>query len=86
MSKCQNSQNSLKHIIHLLNILGLLSVERISLNKAKNFKFSWVSKKTLFSILLIIAGFIQVFIFIFNGVHKLLLSKIGKLIVHCLQW
>lgn len=74
----KNTKNSLKTIITFLNIFGLLSVEGILSDSIKPLRFSIKSRKAFFSILLIIATFIQLTIFLVNGLHKLLSHKIGN--------
>lgn len=79
MSK--STQSSLKAMTILLNVLGLLSVQGLQSHKVKTLKFRWMAKKTAFSIFLTITTSVQLIIFAYNGVHKLLLRRMGNYVM-----
>lgn len=62
-------------------MLGLLSVEGLESEKVNTLKFYWISKKMGYSIFLIITTSVQLTILTYNGIHKLLLRKMGTYIM-----
>lgn len=62
-------------------MLGLLTIERLECGEVKTFKFGWISKKMVYSIFLILTTSIQLTVLTYNGIHRLLLRKMGTYII-----